>query len=111
MTRWLSVVQRNAEPIARVEKNSRSRLSGQHAALIWSSKSQKLFTSLVIPDYEHQEFDEEGTEDPSEYDGEFVKEIKLNLLLAYESQELVESMGHTFEDLVFSCTFRGIQCR
>ena len=60
-------------------------------------------------DYENW-YDWEG-EDSVDYDAEYLATEKVALLMAEEDKSVLSSLGHQFEDMVLSCTFRGIQCR
>ena len=60
-------------------------------------------------DYENW-FDWEG-KDYVDYDAEYLATEKVALLMAEEDKSVLSSLGHQFEDMVLSCTFRGIQCR
>ena len=53
----------------------------------------------------------EGYEDPDDLDEEFIASEKVSLLMAEEDKTNLSSLGHQFEHLVISCTFRGIPCR
>ncbi|XP_073243066.1 epithelial sodium channel subunit alpha-like [Porites lutea] len=59
-------------------------------------------------DYENW-YDWEG-EDSVDYDAEYLATEKVALLMAEEDKSVLSSLGHQFEDMVLSCTFRGIQC-
>ena len=56
-------------------------------------------------------WEEEDAEDPDDLDEEFFASEKVALLMAEEDESYLSSLGHQFEDMVLSCTFRGISCR
>ena len=60
-------------------------------------------------DYNH--WDEEDFEDPDDFDEEFLANEKVALLMAEAGESHLSSLGHQFEDMMLSCTFRGISCR
>ena len=53
----------------------------------------------------------EDYEDPDDLDEEFIAREKVALLMAEQDKTNLSSLGHQFDDLVISCTFRGIPCR
>ena len=65
--------------------------------------------------WEHNEdydsWDEEDFEDPDDFDEEFLANEKVALLMAEEDESHLSPLGHQFEDMILSCTFRGISCR
>ena len=44
-------------------------------------------------------------------DEEYIATEKVSLLMAEQDRGYLSTLGHQFEDMVLSCTFRGIQCR
>lgn len=54
---------------------------------------------------------DEELEDPDYLDPEFFASEKVSLLLAEQDESYISSLGHQFEDMVLSCTYRGISCR
>ena len=57
--------------------------------------------------------DEDSREflDPSKKDPLFLKSEHMSVLMAKEDDGTLRSMGHRFEDMVLSCTYRGVSCR
>jgi len=57
--------------------------------------------------------DEESREflDPAKKEPRFLKSEQMAVLMATKQERLLSSMGHLFEDLVLSCTYRGVPCR
>ena len=58
-------------------------------------------------DIDNDEFDE----DPSKKDPSFLKREQMAVLMARESKKALSLLGHRFEDMVLSCTYRGVSCR
>lgn len=54
---------------------------------------------------------DEEVDDPDYLDPEFFASEKVSLLLAQQDERYLSSLGHQFEDMVLSCTYRGISCR
>ena len=63
-------------------------------------------------DYEDDddEYDDEF-EDPSNKDPSFLKREHVASLMAGENKQTLSRLGHNFEDMVLSCTYRGVSCR
>lgn len=57
--------------------------------------------------------DEDSREfqDPSKKDPLFLKSEHMSVLMAMEDEGILSTMGHRFEDMVLSCTYRGVSCR
>ena len=55
-------------------------------------------------DYEDETYNED-------LDEEYIAIEKVSLLMAEQDRSYLSTLGHQFEDMVLSCTFRGIQCR
>ena len=57
--------------------------------------------------------DEESREfqDPAKKEPRFLKSEQMAVLMATKQERLLSSMGHLFEDMVLSCTYRGVPCR
>lgn len=53
---------------------------------------------------------DEEVDDPDYLDPEFFASEKVSLLLAQQDERYLSSLGHQFEDMVLSCTYRGISC-
>lgn len=54
---------------------------------------------------------DDEVEDPDYLDPEFFASEKVSFLLAKQDKNYLSSLGHQFEDMVLSCTYRGISCR
>jgi len=57
--------------------------------------------------------DEESREfqDPAKKEPRFLKSEQMAVLMATKQERLLSTMGHLFEDMVLSCTYRGVPCR
>ncbi|XP_078360038.1 acid-sensing ion channel 2-like [Oculina patagonica] len=55
--------------------------------------------------------DNEEFEDPSKKEPSYLKREQMAILMAKEKTVLLSMLGHTFEDMVLSCTYRGVSCR
>ena len=62
-------------------------------------------------DDDYDPWGDEEVEDPDYLDPEFFASEKVSLLLAGKDETFLSSLGHQFEDMVLSCTYRGISCR
>ena len=60
-----------------------------------------------IDDDEHEDF----FEDPAELDLSFLRREEIAVLMAREDKQVLSKLGHHFEDMVLSCTYRGVSCR
>lgn len=60
-----------------------------------------------IDDDEHEDF----FEDPAELDPSFLRREEIAVLMAREDKQVLSKLGHHFEDMVLSCTYRGVSCR
>jgi len=54
---------------------------------------------------------DEDVDNPNYLDPEFLASEKVSFLLAKQDESFLSSLGHQFEDMVLSCTYRGISCR
>ena len=64
--------------------------------------------------------DDDGADDDDEYDDDyedptkktesFLKSEEIAMFMAQQDRTTLSSMGHQFEDMVLSCTYRGISC-
>lgn len=62
-------------------------------------------------DSQMSEEEEEGFEDPDALDSDYRSREELTMIMAqFDPADLIP-YGHSFEDLVVSCTYRGISCR
>ncbi|XP_074628720.1 epithelial sodium channel subunit alpha-like isoform X4 [Acropora palmata] len=50
-------------------------------------------------------------EDPTKKTESFLKSEEMTIIMAQQDRTTLSSMGHQFEDMVLSCTYRGISCR
>lgn len=57
--------------------------------------------------------DEESREfqDPAKKEPRFLKSEQMAELMATTNEYFLSSIGHRFEDMVLSCTYRGVPCR
>ena len=55
--------------------------------------------------------DEDGFEDPDDLDQGYVAEEHMTMVLALATPEDLQPLGHQFENMVLSCTYRGVPCR
>ena len=62
-------------------------------------------------DVDNSDDDDDDFEDPSEKTEAFLKSEQLSMLMAREDGTTLSLLGHRFEDMVLSCTYRGISCR
>ena len=62
-------------------------------------------------DFNWDDVDSEEFEDPSMKEPNVVKSEQMAVLLAREDDKVLSLLGHNFEDMVLSCTFRGVSCR
>ena len=71
-------------------------------------------------DGDNDEVDDDGHDDDFEYDDDyedptkktesFLKSEEMAMFMAQQDRTTLSSMGHRFEDMVLSCTYRGISC-
>ena len=57
-------------------------------------------------DEEYREFD-----DPPKKEPHFLKSEQMAVFMAEKNESFLSKMGHSFEDMVLSCTYRGVPCR
>ena len=62
-------------------------------------------------DSQMSEEEEEGFENPDALDSDYKSREELTMIMAQLDPEDLIPYGHNFEDLVVSCTYRGISCR
>lgn len=55
--------------------------------------------------------DDEEFQDPFKKDPTFLKNEQLAVLMAKEDLRLLSMIGHQFDDMVLSCTYRGVPCK
>ena len=56
---------------------------------------------------------DDDDDDYDEYDDDyesFLKSEKIAMFIAKQNRTTLSSIGHQFEDMVLSCTYRGIPC-
>ena len=68
-------------------------------------------TSEPQLDSQMSEDEEEGFENPDALDSDYKSREELTMIMAQFDPEDLIPYGHDFEDLVVSCTYRGISCR
>jgi len=61
-------------------------------------------------DYYYDPWGDDEVDDPDFLDPEFFASEKVSFLLAKQDKNYLSSLGHQFEDMVLSCTYRGIPC-
>ena len=61
-------------------------------------------------DDDYDPWGDEEVDDPDYLDQEFFASEKVSLLLKKQDDSYLSSLGHQFEDMVLSCTYRGISC-
>ena len=57
-------------------------------------------------DEENEEFHDPANKEPG-----FLKSERRAVLMANKNESFLSSLGHRFEDMVLSCTYRGVSCR
>ena len=57
-------------------------------------------------DEEYREFD-----DPAKKEPRFLKSEQMAVFMAEKNESFLSKMGHSFENMVLSCTYRGVPCR
>jgi len=69
--------------------------------------------SADYPDDYDDRDDEESREfhDPAKKEPRFLKSEQMAVLMAEKNESFLSTMGHRFEDMVLSCTYRGVPCR
>ena len=55
---------------------------------------------------EYREFD-----DPAKKEPRFLNSEKIAVFMAEKNESFLSKMGHSFEDMVLSCTYRGVPCQ
>ena len=61
--------------------------------------------------FENFEEEEEGFENPDLLDSDFRSREELTMIMAQFNPNDLMPFGHEFDDLVVSCTYRGVTCR
>ena len=62
----------------------------------------------------HDDYEDFADQDETyneDLDEKYIAIEKVSLLMAEQDRGYLSTLGHQFEDMVLSCTFRGIQCR
>ena len=67
-------------------------------------------SSADYPD-DDEDWDGEEFHDPAKKEPRFLKSEQMAVLMAEGNESLLYNMGHHFEDMVLSCTYRGVPCR
>ena len=71
--------------------------------------------TLEINDEDGEDIDDDEYEylfeDPAELDPSFLRREEISVLMAREDKQVLSKLGHHFEDMVLSCTYRGVSCR
>lgn len=62
-------------------------------------------------DEDYDPWGDDEVEDPDYLDAEYFASEKVALLLAGKEENYLSSLGHQFEEMVLSCTYRGVSCR
>lgn len=55
--------------------------------------------------------DSEEFEDPSKKEPRALKSEQMAVLMARKKTKLLSLLGHFFDDMVLSCTYRGVSCQ
>ncbi|XP_015763986.1 PREDICTED: amiloride-sensitive sodium channel subunit alpha-like [Acropora digitifera] len=67
---------------------------------------------VVDDDGDDDDFEyDDDYEDPTKKTDSFLKSEEMAMFMAQQDRTTLSSMGHQFEDMVLSCTYRGISCR
>ncbi|XP_015763989.1 PREDICTED: amiloride-sensitive sodium channel subunit alpha-like [Acropora digitifera] len=61
-------------------------------------------------DNEDGDDDDDDYEDPTKNTESFLKSENMAMVMAQQDRTTLSSIGHQFEDMVLSCTYRGISC-
>ena len=67
-----------------------------------------------LPDDDDDFWDDEENrefQDPAKKEPRFLKSEQMSVLMATKKERLLSTIGHLFEDMVLSCTYRGVPCR
>ena len=64
-----------------------------------------------FPDDEDDSPGSGSLDEEDDLDEEFIESEKVAILMAEEDDNYLSSLGHQFQDMVLSCTFRGMSCR
>ena len=70
--------------------------------------------SADYPDDDDDFWDDEESrefQDPAKKEPRFLKSEQMAVLMATKKERLLSTMGHLFEDMVLTCTYRGVPCR
>lgn len=70
--------------------------------------------STDYPDDDDDFWDDEESrefQDPAKKEPRFLKSEQMAVLMATKKERLLSTIGHLFEDMVLSCTYRGVPCR
>lgn len=73
--------------------------------------SSDTFTHQDEESFSWNDEDDEEFLDPSKKEPSFLKSEQMALLMARQNETVLSLMGHNFEDMVLSCTYRGVSCR
>ncbi|PFX34951.1 Amiloride-sensitive sodium channel subunit beta [Stylophora pistillata] len=98
-----------------ISSNRRKRRSNDPAPTLESLANQEGSTydsdDDDDEDFSWDDDEDEEFRDPFKKDPTFLKKEQFAVLMAKEDLSLLSMIGHQFDDLVLSCTYRGVPCK
>ena len=76
-----------------------------------NSTSRPTSESSSIANFTDEISQDDHFENPDQLDSQFLRGEEMAVFLAREDVQILSLLGHQFDEMVLSCTYRGVSCR
>ena len=76
-----------------------------------NSTSKQTSESSSTANFTREIWQDENYENPDQLDSRFLRGEEMAVYLAREDVQILSLSGHQFDEMVLSCTYRGVTCR
>lgn len=76
-----------------------------------NSTSKPTSESSSTTNFTDETWQDDNFENPDQLDSQFLRGEEMAVYLAREDVQILSLLGHQFDEMVLSCTYRGVSCR
>lgn len=76
-----------------------------------NSTSKSTSDSSSTANSTDETWQDDNFENPDQLDSQFLQGEEMAVYLAREDVQVLTLLGHQFDEMVLSCTYRGVSCR
>lgn len=76
-----------------------------------NSTSKSASDSSSTANSTDETWQDDNFENPDQLDSQFLRGEEMAVYLAREDVQVLTLLGHQFDEMVLSCTYRGVSCR